>query len=257
MSAKTKELWNKLAAWWDESYQEGDLYHRTFLFPTIIKWTAAAQGMRILDIGCGNGALARLLAKSGASLVAVDFSEVFIEKAKQRSKGLTIDYRIIDATDATQLRTLVDAGQFDRVISSMVLHDMPTITPLVTSLTTLLSPEGTFIFSVPHPCFNSGLVEIEKLKQYMDQKQLILPNRYIKPEEFEILSKPGQPIKQISFHRPLNELFNELFNAGMVMTGFVEPVAKKGELPKDYLWAKLSEIPPAIISRWKIDHAQH
>ena len=78
MNTKTKELWNKLAAWWDDAYQEGDLYHRTFLFPTITKWAAATKGMRILDIGCGNGALARLLAMAGANLVAVDFSEVFI-----------------------------------------------------------------------------------------------------------------------------------------------------------------------------------
>jgi hypothetical protein len=30
----------------------------------------------------------------------------------------------------------------------------------------------------------------------------------------------------------------------------IEPVAKKGELPEDYLWEKLSNIPPAIICRW-------
>ncbi len=249
---KTKQLWNKLAAWWDEAYQEGDLFHRTFLFPTIIKWTSAKKGMRILDLGCGNGALARLFAKEGASVVAADFSNIFIEKAKQRSEGLKIDYRIVDATDPMQLNTLIDSGRFDRIISSMVLHDMPTITPFVNYLTKLLKPGGAFIFSVPHPCFNSGLVEIEELKEHMNQKQLLLPNRYIRSEEFEFFSKPGQPVKQLSFHRPLSTLFNELFSAGLFMSGFVEPVAKVGELPEDFLWAKLSDIPPAIISRWEI-----
>jgi 2-polyprenyl-3-methyl-5-hydroxy-6-metoxy-1,4-benzoquinol methylase len=249
---KTKGLWNKLASWWDESYQEGDIFHRTFLFPTITKWTSATKGMRILDIGCGNGALARLFAKEGANVVAIDFSEVFIDKARQRSKELTIDYRVIDATDAIQLTTLADTGKFDRIISSMVLHNMSTITPLMTSLPKLITTEGKFIFSIPHPCFNSGLVEIEQLKQYLNQSQLLLPNRYIKPETFEIFSKPDQPVKQISFHRPLSILFNELFNVGFVMNGFIEPVAKQGDLPEDFLWAKLSEIPPAIISCWEI-----
>jgi len=249
---KTKELWNKLAVFWDESYQEGDIFHRTFLFPTFIKWTAATQGMRILDIGCGNGALARLFAKEGASVVATDFSKVFIDKAKERSEGLVIDYRVIDATDSAQLNTLADTGKFDRIISSMVLHDMSTITPLMASLFKLLTPKGKFIFSVPHPCFNSGLVEMEQLKQCMDQNQLLLPNRYIKPEIFEIFSKPDQPVKQICFHRPLSMLFNELFRAGFVMSGFVEPVANTDKLPEDFLWAKLSDIPPAIISCWEI-----
>ena len=133
----------------------------------------------------------------------------------------------------------------------MVLHDMSTITPLMKVLPKLVAPEGKFIFSVPHPCFNSGLVEIKQLKQHMDQNQLILPNRYIKSETFEMRSKPNQPVKQICFHRSLSELFNELFNVEFVMSGFVEPVAKEGDLPEDYLWRKLLEYSPAIISRWE------
>ena len=134
----------------------------------------------------------------------------------------------------------------------MVLHDMPTIVPFINTLPKLLKKNGNFIFSVPHPCFNSGLVEITELKENMKEKKLVLPNRYIHPETFEILSKPGQPVKQICFHRPLSELFNTLFSAGFVMNGFVEPVAKKGELPKDYLWEKLSDIPPAIICKFML-----
>ena len=252
MHNETKEIWNQLALWWDEAGEEGDLYHRTFLFPTITKWISAKPGMRILDVGCGNGALARLFAKSGANVLAVDFSEVFIEKAKERSRGLSIEYALIDATDTAQLEKLIDEQGFDCITCSMVLHDMPTISPLANVLPRLLKPVGKFICSVPHPCFNSGLVEIDELKQYMDKQKLVMSNRYIKSEAFELFSKPGQPVKQISFHRPLSQLFNEFFKAGMVMTGFNEPVADISKLPKDFLWAKLSEIPPAIIMRWEM-----
>lgn len=249
---KTKSIWNNLASWWDEAAnQDGDLYHRTFLFPTLMKWINPKDDIRILDMGCGNGALSRLFAMAGASVTAVDFSEVFIELAKKRSKDLTIDYRVIDATNSEQLKSLIDSKKFDYVVSSMVLHDMPTITQLINALPSLLKPNGHFIFTVPHPCFNSGLVEITDLKNNANQKKLCLSNRYIMSETFEIASKPDQPIKQICFHRPLSELFNTLFSAGFVMTGFVEPVAKPGELPKDYLWAQLSDIPPAIICRFK------
>ena len=250
---KTKSIWNDLAAWWDESAQDGDLYHRTFLFPTLVKWVSPKKGIRILDMGCGNGALARLFAKAGADVVGVDFSDVFIKLAKERSKNLNIYYRVIDATDNKQLQSLIDSEKFDYVVSSMVLHDMPTITPLITALPALLKPNGHFIFTVPHPCFNSGLVEIEDLKNNANQKKLLLSNRYIKSEEFEIASKPDQPVKQICFHRPLSELFNTLFSAGFVMDGFVEPVAEKpDELPKDFLWAQLSDIPPAAICRFRL-----
>ncbi len=252
MHNKSKDIWNKLAPWWDEAYGEGDIFHRTFLFPTIKEWVSAKLGMRILDLGCGNGALARLFAKRGAEVLATDFSETFIERAKLKSKGLPIEYRIVDAADSGQLKKLISKKAFDCIICSMVLHNLPTIKPMAKALPKLLKPSGKFIFSVPHPCFNSGLTDIQNLNIGMDKKQLFLPNQYIKSESFEIFSKPNQPVKQMSFHRPLSQLFDEFFRAGLVMTGFVEPVAGTSKLPKDFLWAKLSEIPPAIITQWKI-----
>lgn len=252
MHNKTQALWNKLAAWWDEACDDGDIFHRTLLFPTITAWVAAQPGMRILDIGCGNGALARLFAKSGANVVATDFSDVFIAKAQQRSKGLPIEYRVIDATESVQLKKLIDSNGFDCITCSMVINNMPTVTPLVRILPHLLKPAGKFIFSVPHPCFNSGLVDMQGLEDHMAEKQLLLPNRYIKPEAFEIFAKPGQPVKQINFHRSLSQLANELFSVGMIMTGFIEPVDTASELPSDSLWARLAEIPPVIIARWEI-----
>ena len=75
--------------------------------------------------------LARLFAKAGASVVAVDFSEVFIQLAKERSQDLNIDYRVIDATDSTQLHSLIDSEKFDYVVSSVVLHKLQTITSLI------------------------------------------------------------------------------------------------------------------------------
>ncbi|HAC20219.1 MAG TPA: class I SAM-dependent methyltransferase, partial [Dehalococcoidia bacterium] len=35
------------------------------------------------------------------------------------------------------------------------LMDMPTIQPLADSLCRRLKPNGRFVFSVPHPCFNA------------------------------------------------------------------------------------------------------
>lgn len=133
----------------------------------------------------------------------------------------------------------------------MVLHDMPTITPLANTLPHLLKPPGKFIFAVPHPCFNSGLVKLAELESYMAKKQLILPDHYMKSVEFEILSKPSQPVPQISFHRPITQLFDEFFHVNMVMMSFVEPVAETLDFPKNFLWGKLKLIPPAMISQWQ------
>lgn len=69
-------------------------------------------GERILDIGCGDGALTEKLVALGAQVIGVDSSEEMIAAARQRG----LDARIADA------RALPFKNEFDAVFSSAVLH---------------------------------------------------------------------------------------------------------------------------------------
>ncbi len=72
---------------------------------------ADMHGMRLLDAGCGTGALAIAAAERGADVIAVDVSEGLIEVARKRTpKGLEIDWRVGDMHD----RAL---GIFDHVVA--------------------------------------------------------------------------------------------------------------------------------------------
>lgn len=72
-------------------------------------------GQRFLDLATGTGAVAELVAATGADVVGVDFAPALIEQAKQRAadRGLSIDYRVGDV-EALELE---DAG-FDLVTST-------------------------------------------------------------------------------------------------------------------------------------------
>ena len=84
----TAEYWNKVAFSYDRNKDEIqnrrlesaiDLFrNQNLLFP----------GMEVLDIGCGTGSLAIRLAKEGACVTAVDFSEGMLEQFK---KAITPD----------------------------------------------------------------------------------------------------------------------------------------------------------------------
>lgn len=70
-------------------------------------------GRRILDAGCGTGALSVEAARRGAEVVAIDLSATLVELAKERMpKDLlgSIDFRVGDMYD----RTL---GDFDHVVA--------------------------------------------------------------------------------------------------------------------------------------------
>lgn len=70
-------------------------------FPNTLTWIDAQPGERILEIGCGNGAVARAVARGVPDireLVAVDASTEMIAAAGQQMKdGLPITFRVADA----------------------------------------------------------------------------------------------------------------------------------------------------------------
>ncbi len=237
-----REILEVLGPWWGASVAEGDDFHRAFVFPTTEKLLELKGGETVLDAGCGNGALSRRMAKMGAEVFAVDFSSTLLKQAKERSQGIA--YEQMDLTDEAQLKKLAQSKQFDRIVCSMVLHDMPTLLPFFTSLRPLLKPKGYFIFSIPHPCFNSPSIAFEPPGG-------VTVKKYNRPETSKMRSKPGQPIEQLVFHRPLHDYFNLLIAQGMVMSGFEEPCVDPKLLPENSLWALRPEIPPALITRWE------
>jgi len=239
IDSESQRIWNDLGLWWDSSVEDGDSFHKAFVFPTIERFLDLKGGESILDAGCGNGALSRLMSSKGANVMGVDFSSSLIQQARQRSNN--IRFEEMSLTNEKQLFDLALNEKFDRIVCSMVLHDMSSIDPFFKSLKLLLKPKGTFIFSIPHPCFNTPATLFEPAG-------CITIKNYIKSTTSKMCSKPNQPIKQLVFHRPMTEYFNSLIAVGMVMNGFEEPCVDPKE--SDNLWKMRSEIPPALIARW-------
>jgi 2-polyprenyl-3-methyl-5-hydroxy-6-metoxy-1,4-benzoquinol methylase len=50
--------WDKLAVWMDEKQgDDGDLWHRALIDPTMLRVIGPVTGLDVLDLGCGNGVL--------------------------------------------------------------------------------------------------------------------------------------------------------------------------------------------------------
>ena len=77
-------------------------------------WLAVRHGERVLDLGCGDGAVTERLVAKGASVLGVDSSLDFVEAAKGR--GLDVA-----RADGTQLGF---DSEFDAVFSNAALHWM-------------------------------------------------------------------------------------------------------------------------------------
>lgn len=117
---QTKEQWERqfAAGTWDR-LQEGQL-NTTELARLISEYahTRRDGSIRILDIGCGNGGLARLLAtQPGITYTGIDISETALTAARAAAPGAR--FMCVDAEQPPP-----DIGTFDILVFNEVLYYM-------------------------------------------------------------------------------------------------------------------------------------
>ena len=138
------EAWESLAAWYDENQgDEGDLWHRTLIDPELLRVVGPVTGLRVLDLACGNGYLARRFARMGAAVTGVDASAPIIARARRREAEapLGIAYHV---ADTARLETLEDA-RFDVAVCNMALMDIEDAAGAISETGRVLLPGGRFI----------------------------------------------------------------------------------------------------------------
>ncbi|MCJ8005938.1 class I SAM-dependent methyltransferase [Lederbergia wuyishanensis] len=250
LNEESKSRWNENAEFWDDYMgNESNRFHREIIRPHTEKILEAKAGQTILDIACGNGNFSRWLAEKGVNVVAIDYSPRMIERARLRSDIHQIDYKVLDATN---IDSLIELGnqRFDSAVANMALMDIANIQPLMQALTFLLKDNGIFVFSIPHPCFQSPNMrkvhEVEDIHGNIQSKNSIQIFNYLTPQPYKAIGIKGQPTPHYMFHRPLSYYLNLAFKNNFVLDGIEEPSFLKEAEINRFDWY---DIPPAIILR--------
>ncbi len=254
-NSRVQRAWDTNAEFWDQRMAEGNDFFSILLWPAVEKLLYPVAGERILDAACGNGLTSRRLAQAGARVSAFDFSEEMIARARQRGGSSQIEYHVLDATDREALLSL-GAGAFDGALCNMALMDMAEITPLMNALAMLLRPNGRFVFSVLHPCFNNPstvqMGELEDRAGALVTTYSVKISRYLTSYTQPGLAMHGQPVLQLYFHRPLSALLAPAFEAGFVLDAIEErafPPENTGGATSLSWSGRFSEIPAALVAR--------
>jgi ubiquinone/menaquinone biosynthesis C-methylase UbiE len=142
-STEVAEYWEMNAESWTQQARAGyDVYRDMLNTPAFLAILPDINGLKGLDIGCGEGENTRRLAGLGAKMSAFDVAPTFIRYAQQseRQTPLGIAYQVADATAALPF----DDAEFDFATAFMSLMDMPNQQAVLNEVHRILKPGGFF-----------------------------------------------------------------------------------------------------------------
>jgi ubiquinone/menaquinone biosynthesis C-methylase UbiE len=150
----SENLWNSAVKFWLEFNNLGKNVHRDFLnLPAFINTLPKSREYEYgLEIGGGEGTLARKLHELGYRFISTDLSPRMIEEAKrnelQNPRG--IQYSVENGESLS-----FPDNNFDFALAFMCLMDMSYPDRCFSEIYRVLKPGGYFQFSIIHPCFAS------------------------------------------------------------------------------------------------------
>lgn len=120
---------------WDPERYERNARFVSDLGEPVVELLAPRVGERILDLGCGDGALTTRLIALGCDVIGVDASSAQIAAAVQRG----IRAQVVDG------EALAFEGEFDAVFSNAALHWMRRPAAVINGVWRALQPGGRFV----------------------------------------------------------------------------------------------------------------
>lgn len=104
-------------------------------------------GLRILDVGCGTGRHALQLAREGALVTALDFSDGMLAQARSRPDANRVTWIVHDLARPFP----VDAAAFDRVLCTLVIDHIRDLPAFFVQLARACAPAGRIVIAAMHP----------------------------------------------------------------------------------------------------------
>lgn len=222
-TSKKETSWQGVSRWYNKSVgREGNYYHQTIILPGVMRLLEENGQMpgRLLDVGCGQGVLARRLPQS-VDYLGLDLSEQLLQEAKRQDVSRRHRYMLHDMT--TPL-TLTREKPFDVATLVLALQNVEAQGQVIAHLTPHLAKGGRFIIVLNHPCFR---IPRQSSWQIDEQKQCRFRRleRYLSPLSVPINMQPSlgeeAPVTW-SFHYPISAYMQWLQENGCVLVAMEE-----------------------------------
>jgi 2-polyprenyl-3-methyl-5-hydroxy-6-metoxy-1,4-benzoquinol methylase len=216
---ETKSL-SQITAEWDAlapvRYRQiesgADISYNRVIAPALLTQMAPLRLSRVLDAGCGTGALSARLVEIAGEVVGVDPSGRSIEIA--RSLGLT---RASFVHETIEGFSLDHRSSFDVIVANMVLMDVLSLDSFLEGCKRAVVNGGALVFSITHPCFWPEYYGYASADWFRYENETIIESL------FRISADRIGSLPSTHIHRPLSTYISAFTRAGFTLRVFSEP----------------------------------
>lgn len=234
--------WEAHAEWWQREFTDGvDPEYTEQILPLIAQHLP--RGGRLLDVGCGEGQVARLAAElHDMDVVGIDPAMSQVSVATERGGGPR--YLQGSAADVPIADASVDAA-----VACLVFEHIEALDAALGEVARVLRPGGRFLFLLNHPLLQtpgSG---------WIDDQMLDPPEQYWRIGAYLV---EGDTVEQVErgvfirfFHRPLSRYLNTASELGLQLVRMEEPAPPQGFLDRAPEYLEAASIPRLLFLRFE------
>jgi SAM-dependent methyltransferase len=223
--------WEDNAEWWQREFTDGaDPEYTEQIIPLMSEWLRDAK--RMLDVGTGEGQLARVALKLGVEqVVGIDPTAAQLKVARERGPELY-------ARASAEALPFPD-GAFNSVVVCLVFEHIADHVPAIAEIGRVLEPGGRFLFFLNHPLLqapNSGWV----IDHILEEEYWRVGPYLVEDVTMEELA-PGVVLPFV--HRPLSQYVNAMADHGLLIERMEEPMPPEGFLARAPEYRAAATIP--------------
>jgi SAM-dependent methyltransferase len=232
------DLWEANAGWWQDGFTDGaDPEYTEQILPMATRWLQGAR--RVLDVGCGEGQVARLAASIGAEqVVGVDPTWAQLAVAVERAGGPRYVRGVADALP-------LPSASMDAIVACLVFEHIRDVAGALAEVARVLAPGGRFVFFLNHPLLQSPG------SGWIDDRVLDPPEQYWRIGDYLYEDETLEEIEKGVFlpfvHRPLSRYVNALIDNGLELERMEEPAPPPGFLARAPEYGEAASIPRLLL----------